>query len=151
MLRVDPMKKQRTLTRKSFIRGLAWTGAGLLGWVWYRLGETAHGATGLPEYRHSQVPPGVSFHGKYYLFSKGDEVSAFSTSCTHAGCRLATTTSGIIHCGCHGSQFDAETGRPLKGPAIKPLQKYLCRQDERSGEWIVTSGEVTDLSVQRSH
>lgn len=131
------MGKHPTLTRKSFIRGLAWTGAGFLGWVWYRLSDQAMTGDNQPEYRHSSVPPGVTFHGKYYLFCEENRVSAFSTTCSHAGCRLGTTTSSIIHCGCHGSQFDAGTGRPLKGPAIQPLQKFDCRYDAESGQWIV--------------
>jgi Rieske Fe-S protein len=142
------MTKQKTINRKSFIRGLAWTGAGVMGWVWYRLSDASHTVSDQPEYRHSTVAPGVSFHGKYYLFCSGNEVSAFSTTCSHAGCRLGTTSSGIIHCGCHGSQFSAETGQPLKGPAIKPLQKLSCRYDASSGQWIVKTREEDGQPVK---
>ena len=47
-------------------------------------------------------------------------LTAFSAVCTHAGCTV-DFQSGVISCPCHGSEFDANTGAVLRGPAATPL------------------------------
>jgi Rieske Fe-S protein len=131
------MGKKKSLTRKAFIRVLAGSGLGFMAWIWYRLSDNESPQNGAPEYRHRVIPPGVSFYGKYYLYRKEDSVEAFSATCSHAGCRLLSTNTEIIHCGCHGSMFEAGTGKPLKGPAVNPLKKLQCNYNTESGEWIV--------------
>ncbi|WNE95921.1 Rieske (2Fe-2S) protein [Streptomyces luomodiensis] len=49
------------------------------------------------------------------------EFTAFSAVCTHAGCVVDSVEDGAISCPCHGSQFDARTGKVLQGPAVEPL------------------------------
>ncbi len=80
---------------------------------------------------------GISFFEKYYLYRTDNSIRAFLTKCTHAGCRIGANTGNLLQCNCHGSQFDAKTGNPLKGPAIKPLQEIECQFDEKSGQWVV--------------
>lgn len=48
-------------------------------------------------------------------------VHAFSATCTHQGCTVVSVQDGTISCPCHGSQFDAATGAPRRGPATRPL------------------------------
>jgi len=52
----------------------------------------------------------------------GDEVLAFSATCTHQGCPVSEVTGGQIICPCHGSAFDAATGEVLAGPAPSALE-----------------------------
>ena len=130
------MGKQKTLTRKAFISLLAGSGLGFMAWIWYRLSDN-ESQNGAYEYRHSVIPAGVSFYGKYYLYCKENTVLAYSATCTHAGCRLLSTNTETIHCGCHGSMFEAGTGKPLKGPAINSLERLECNYHDESGEWIV--------------
>ncbi len=107
-------------------------------WLWYRLRENQAQKEEQAEYRHNaDIPTGVNYFGKYYIVRHGVSVLAFSTTCTHAGCRLGKTNSNVLQCSCHGSQFDAETGKPLKGPAIRPLQQLDCQFDPKAGQWIV--------------
>jgi Rieske Fe-S protein len=141
------MGKQKSMSRKTFIRLLAGSGLGFMTWIWYRLGDNESGQNAANEYHHTDIPAGVSFHGKYFLYRKEDSVLAFSTTCTHAGCRLLSTNTEIIHCGCHGSTFEAATGKPLKGPAIKSLEKLECIFNRESGEWIVKFKSPVDLSI----
>lgn len=46
---------------------------------------------------------------------------AFSATCTHAGCQVATVKDGLIHCPCHLSEFSIADGSVKGGPAPKPL------------------------------
>lgn len=48
------------------------------------------------------------------------EVVCFSAICTHQGCTVAPA-GGELQCPCHGSVFDARTGKPKSGPAPSPL------------------------------
>ncbi|MFF3062789.1 Rieske (2Fe-2S) protein [Streptomyces sp. NPDC057909] len=76
-------------------------------------------------------------HAKVVLTrNKKGELRAFSAVCTHAGCTVASVSKGEITCPCHGSRFDAETGRPLAGPAKKPLPPVSVKVHNG----IVTSG-----------
>jgi cytochrome b6-f complex iron-sulfur subunit len=48
--------------------------------------------------------------------------AAFSAICTHMGCTVAPAGKQL-HCPCHGSVFDAVTGKVVNGPATEPLPK----------------------------
>lgn len=50
------------------------------------------------------------------------KLTAFSAICTHAGCTV-DYAGGVLVCPCHGSQFSAETGAVLQGPAVTPLAR----------------------------
>ncbi|MGH3620946.1 MAG: ubiquinol-cytochrome c reductase iron-sulfur subunit [Sciscionella sp.] len=45
---------------------------------------------------------------------------AFSAICTHQGCTVKPAGKEL-HCPCHGSKYDAATGKVLGGPAPEPL------------------------------
>jgi Rieske Fe-S protein len=49
------------------------------------------------------------------------QYKAFSAVCTHAGCVVDKVEDGKVSCPCHGSKFDAHTGKVLQGPAGAPL------------------------------
>ncbi|MER5461812.1 Rieske (2Fe-2S) protein [Streptomyces sp. NPDC002668] len=52
---------------------------------------------------------------------KPGEFKAFSSKCTHQGCAVKDVSNGVIHCPCHGSQFDASDGSVKTGPATTAL------------------------------
>jgi len=133
------MSKQKSISRNAFIRIVTGLILGLVGWIWYRLSGFQTERENSSEFRHgSDIPMGISYFEKYYLIRTEKSVRAFSTTCTHAGCRIGKGNGNSLQCNCHGSRFDAETGKPLKGPAIKPLQEFECRFDEKNGQWVVT-------------
>ncbi|MDP8977007.1 MAG: non-heme iron oxygenase ferredoxin subunit [Actinomycetota bacterium] len=51
---------------------------------------------------------------------------AFNDVCTHRQCPLqeGTLEGATVTCGCHGSQFDVQTGQVLRGPARVPAPTY---------------------------
>jgi Rieske Fe-S protein len=48
-------------------------------------------------------------------------VHGLSATCTHQGCSVAAPRDGKVSCPCHGSEFDAATGKVMRGPATRPL------------------------------
>ena len=58
----------------------------------------------------------------FILFDRGNKCWALSRTCTHLGCKLNYHEDrDILECPCHQSQFHVETGKVVKGPALKPL------------------------------
>jgi Rieske Fe-S protein len=50
------------------------------------------------------------------------EFKAFTATCTHQQCTVASVKDGTISCPCHGSQYSAEDGSVQQGPASSPLK-----------------------------
>ncbi|MER6531962.1 Rieske 2Fe-2S domain-containing protein [Streptomyces sp. NPDC001508] len=51
----------------------------------------------------------------------GGTLKAYSTICTHAGCPINKLEGTTLICPCHGSEFDAMTGKVVQAPATEPL------------------------------
>jgi Rieske Fe-S protein len=64
---------------------------------------------------------GVVVSGVVLTQDSSGGVHAVSATCTHQGCTVGSPQRGVVSCPCHGSQFDAATGRVLRGPATRPL------------------------------
>jgi Rieske Fe-S protein len=73
----------------------------------------------------AQVPPGggIVLDAPKIVLSRSQtgDVHGFSAVCTHQGCVVSSVQNGQIICPCHGSRFDAQTGRVITGPATAPL------------------------------
>jgi Rieske Fe-S protein len=52
--------------------------------------------------------------------AEGD-LRAYSAVCPHQGCLVATVSDNVITCPCHNSQFSAEDGGVIQGPATSGL------------------------------
>ncbi|MFF4563261.1 Rieske (2Fe-2S) protein [Streptomyces sp. NPDC001435] len=50
-------------------------------------------------------------------------LKAYSTICTHAGCAINKLQGTTLICPCHGSEFDAVTGKVVQAPATVPLSE----------------------------
>ncbi|MFG2883159.1 Rieske (2Fe-2S) protein [Streptomyces sp. NPDC048297] len=50
-------------------------------------------------------------------------LKAYSTICTHAGCAINKLQGTTLICPCHGSEFDALTGKVVESPATVPLNE----------------------------
>jgi cytochrome b6-f complex iron-sulfur subunit len=62
-------------------------------------------------------------------------VVAFSAICTHQACKVAPAGK-TLNCPCHGSKYDALTGKVLNGPAkadLAPVTVKVSGQDVVAG------------------
>jgi len=73
------------------------------------------------------------------LFNSGGTVYAISNRCSHANGPLADgkLVDGVVECPYHGSRFELASGRPLCGPANRPLPPFQVRVED--GEIFVAS------------
>jgi Rieske Fe-S protein len=73
----------------------------------------------------SQIPRGgglILAQDKVVLVrGGGTTVHGLSAICTHQGCTVGSIHNGVITCPCHGSEFNAQTGAVIQGPAARPL------------------------------
>lgn len=60
--------------------------------------------------------------------TEGD-FKAYSATCTHQGCLVATVEDGTINCPCHGSKFSIEDGSVTDGPASDSLSSVELNVD----------------------
>ena len=64
-----------------------------------------------------------------FLVWDGEQVRAFSATCTHLGCQvLWDAEAKHFRCPCHGGVYDAE-GKVLEGPPPRPLDAIEARVD----------------------
>lgn len=79
----------------------------------------------------SEVPQGgAKLDRKHNVVVSRDAagtLKAFSTICTHAQCPIAKLDGTKLTCTCHGSQFDATTGKVLHPPATEPLKEVAVQ------------------------
>ncbi|OGR16825.1 MAG: hypothetical protein A2X81_19645 [Desulfobacterales bacterium GWB2_56_26] len=76
----------------------------------------------------------------FVLFDRGDSVWALSRKCTHLGCKLTYHEDrDIFECPCHQSQFHAETGEAIRGPATKPLAFFPVEKRASDPFYVVTT------------
>ncbi len=88
---------------------------------------TAYDATDL-----SKLPvlgtTSVTVNGHNYLLYRPDEktVLAYTSVCTHQGCKVGTGDSKNFICPCHGSEYSKLDGSVTQGPAPKALTRYAA-------------------------
>ncbi len=89
--------------------------------------------------RELRVPnpsSGLNIIGSIIISRNENEMTIFSSRCTHLGCEINKIENGEIVCPCHGSRYD-KTGNPTKGPSIKPLKKLEYAIDKTTNEVVV--------------
>jgi Rieske Fe-S protein len=69
------------------------------------------------------------------------QVAAFSSVCTHLGCKVNLPTGGVVTCPCHGSQFTT-TGIVTLGPALTNLSPYYA---QLSGNYMYIDSVPTSV------
>lgn len=91
----------------------------------------------------ADVPVGgavaAKLNGKDIIVSQPTKgkVAGFSAICTHQGCPVKPA-GAKLNCPCHGSVFDALTGKVLNGPAASPLPAVAVALDS-AGTGVVSA------------
>ena len=86
----------------------------------------------------SELPPDgalVFREARVAVLRQGESVYALNLVCTHLGCTVNVTPTGLI-CPCHGSSFD-RAGQVLTGPADRALGRYQVEADGESYRVLV--------------
>lgn len=67
------------------------------------------------------------------------QCEAYSRTCTHQGCEVGwDQTRELLVCPCHGAEFDpAQGGKPVAGPAFRPLQQVKVVVDQQTGQVLL--------------
>jgi Rieske Fe-S protein len=98
-------------------------------------GSGARAGTGRALVALAEVPVGgavsaTSPDGKPVIIAQPTQgtVVGFSAICTHMGCTVAPAGKQL-DCPCHGSVYDAATGKNLSGPAPRPLEPFPVHLD----------------------
>jgi len=79
---------------------------------------------------------GITFLESAIIKKDGKSLTAFSSKCTHLGCKINSTVNDNLVCPCHGSKFSFD-GIPQNGPATVPLNKLEIVKDKSTGELVV--------------
>jgi len=139
-----------TLGRRLFVR-LAMTGAGAcyaaaIGYPVFRYlaspAEKAMAASAVTEIslpRADQLPIGTAMMFKFgsnptmLIHHKDGSWTALDAVCTHLGCTTQYQPErDVIHCFCHGGEYNAYTGANISGPPPRPLKKFAVKVSEGS-------------------
>jgi Rieske Fe-S protein len=85
----------------------------------------------------SKLGTGIFLFETFIVVKSAGTLKIFSNKCTHAGCRINQEINGQLICPCHGSRYDAATGKVLQGPAALPLPDLPFTSNPKTGEIIV--------------
>ena len=134
------MDKGRLINRKTFLR-LATSAlmAAFVG-IWLMLTVKQKQLSEKPVINRmnaAKLGTGVFIFDNYIIVKSVDGLKVFSNRCTHAGCRINRESDGQLICPCHGSKYDASTGRVLQGPAGLSLPLIPFSTDAKTGEIII--------------
>jgi Rieske Fe-S protein len=80
----------------------------------------------------------VAFNGDVIVVNQGDQTTAYSSHCTHLGCKIDKMEGNHFVCPCHGSQYDLN-GKVQKGPAFRNLE-VLPSTISEDGNTIIIEG-----------
>ncbi|MFD1659852.1 Rieske (2Fe-2S) protein [Streptomyces caeni] len=124
------MSTRPSATRRTVLRGAALTPVAGLGLAACSPGGGATPTTPTAPVTlgaESEVPKGGAklYQDQNVVVSRAEDGSlkAYSSLCTHAGCAINKLSGTTLVCPCHGSRFDASTGKVTQSPAVAPLQE----------------------------
>ncbi|MCX3058783.1 Rieske (2Fe-2S) protein [Streptomyces beihaiensis] len=124
------------ISRRTALRGAAVAGTAGLGLTACTAGSGGSGAGAAPTGpvdlgEAAEVPEGGAklYRDEHVVVSRtrDGQYRAFSTICTHAGCPIGMLKGTELTCNCHGSKFDATTGKVLHSPATVPLTELSVK------------------------
>ncbi|MEU1043043.1 Rieske (2Fe-2S) protein [Streptomyces sp. NPDC005907] len=126
------MPGRPSASRRTVLRGAAATPVAGLGLAACSSGDDAGAVPPTPTASvelgaENEIPKGSAKlyrdHNVVVSHAEDGSLKAYSTICTHAGCPINKLAGTTLMCPCHGSEFDATTGKVLHLPATEPLNE----------------------------
>ncbi|MEN8192024.1 MAG: Rieske (2Fe-2S) protein [Bacteroidota bacterium] len=131
------MKKSEKISRKKFLKRITGWLSIPIAVLWIKgVDRSISSSSKTKIILPSDLPQGISFMDKIIINKQNEIVKVFSSSCTHLGCKINSTRENELICSCHGSKFNYE-GKPIVGPAIKPLKQLEVLKSIKTGELTV--------------
>ncbi len=134
------MGKDKYINRKTFIRLLTFGTATAFVALWGNMiGKQKQVATEpvVTKLNAAKIGNGIFFFERFIFVKSNSSLKVFSNRCTHAGCRINQEIAGQLVCPCHGSRYEAATGKVVQGPAGIPLSDIPFNTDAKTGEIII--------------
>jgi Rieske Fe-S protein len=131
------MEKGRFIDRKTFLRLASLAVVSALLYLWHMMTCKHEQLLGKPvksRINAAKLGTGIFLFDTFILVKSLDSLKVYSNKCTHAGCRINKEINGQLVCPCHGSRYDAATGKVLQGPAGMPLRNIPYITDAKTGE-----------------
>lgn len=131
------LDKDRFINRKAFLRLATYAFATAFVALWSIMTGKSKQLSEQPVDRRiniAKLGTGIFLFNKYIIVKSASSIKVFSNKCTHAGCRINQEMEGQLVCPCHGSRYDAFTGKVLQGPAGLPLSTIPFIMDLKTGE-----------------
>ena len=131
------MDKDRYINRKTFLRLATFSAVAAFVALWRIMTGKSKELTERPVVNRinaSKLGTGIFLFEKFIVVKSDSMLKVYSNKCTHAGCRINQEIDGQLLCPCHGSKFDAATGRVLQGPAGLPLSAIPFITNVKTGE-----------------
>jgi Rieske Fe-S protein len=134
------LDQRNFIDRKTFLRLITWAVVVAFVALWHALTGKQKALSEKPvvsRINAAKLGTGVFLFEKFIVVKSGTSLKVFSNKCTHAGCRINQEIDGQLVCPCHGSRYDASTGKVLQGPAGLPLSTIPFGTDAKTGEIII--------------
>ena len=84
----------------------------------------------------NNLPNGISFINNTIINKNSNNMKAFSSKCSHLGCKINKVENDTFVCPCHGSKFNLD-GIPQNGPATKPLHELEIIKEKATGDLVI--------------
>ena len=134
------LDSQKYINRKTFIRLAATALAVAFLALWNRLSSRQKELSDRPvvtRLNAAKLGTGTYLFERFIVVKSSDDLRVFSSKCTHAGCRINQEMDGQLICPCHGSRYEAATGKVIQGPAGINLPSVPFTTDTNTGEIII--------------
>jgi len=134
------LDSQKYINRKTFIRLAATALAVAFLALWNRLSSRQKELSDRPvvtRLNAAKLGTGTYLFERFIVVKSADDLKVFSSKCTHAGCRINQEMDGQLICSCHGSRYEAATGKVIQGPAGINLPSVPFTTDTNTGEIII--------------
>ncbi len=131
------MNNNKKISRRKLFKQLALSFTIPSSFLWYfgtkrKINTTSKERILIP----SSLPEGISFLKNSIIHKNSKNIKAFSSKCTHLGCKINSVKNDQLVCPCHGSKFNLD-GAPQNGPATKPLSELEIIKDKSTEELVI--------------